>query len=86
MLNKLQAIIKNVIIMVYYLARYLVGVLVLRAGQASLMQRGEDPPEGPTSVLALSHLLGEEVAVGTEGYFEGGPRLWGGALMWSKQH
>lgn len=46
MLNKLQAIIKNVIIMVYYLSRYLVDVLVLRAGQASLMQRGEDPPRG----------------------------------------
>lgn len=59
MLNKLQAIIKNMIIMVYCFVRSLVGVLVLRAGQAFLIQRGEDPQRGLPSVLALSHLLVE---------------------------
>lgn len=46
MLNKLQAIIKNMIITVYCLARSLVGVLMLRASPASLMLRGEEPQKG----------------------------------------
>lgn len=53
MLNKLQAIIKNMIITVYCLARSSVGVLVLRASQASLIQRGEDPQRGSTLVPGL---------------------------------
>lgn len=53
MLNKLQAIIKNMIIMVYCLARSLVGVLVLGAGQASLKRRGEDPQKGSALLPGL---------------------------------
>lgn len=54
MLNKLQAIIKNMIIVVYCLARSSVGVRMLRAGQASPRQRGEDPQRGPTLSSGLA--------------------------------
>lgn len=53
MLNKLQAIIKNMIITVYCLTRSVVGVLGLRAGQASRLQRGEDPQRGSAFVFGL---------------------------------
>ena len=53
MLNKLQAIIKNMIITVYCLARSAVGVLVLRASQASRIQRSEDPQRGSALISGL---------------------------------
>lgn len=69
MLNKLQAIIKNMIITFYCLARSSVGVLVLRAGQSSLMLRDEDPQKGSTLIPGLSQLIAKEVAMGAEGCF-----------------
>lgn len=68
MLNKLQAIIKNMIIMVYCLARPSVGVRVLRSGQASLIGGLKTPREGPLSFLALLHLLEGKVSVRAGGH------------------
>lgn len=51
MLNKLQAIIKNVIILIHCLAGSSVGVRRLRTVQASPRQRGEDPQRRPPSGL-----------------------------------
>lgn len=53
MLNKLQAIIKNMIITVYCIARSVVGVLVLRASQASQIQTSEDPQRGSALISGL---------------------------------
>lgn len=54
MLNKLQAIIKNVIIEVYCLTWSSVGVPVLRAGRASVKQKeGRDPKRGSTCFPSL---------------------------------
>ena len=82
MLNKLQAIIKNVIIAVYCLARSSVGVRMLRAGQALLRQRVEDPQRGS----ALSSGLvtppgGGGGSGGSRDASEEGRRPWGGVAV-----
>lgn len=87
MLNKLQAIIKNMIITVYCIARSAVGVLVLRASQTSQIQRSEDPQRGSALISGLvTPLRGGGGSGGRRDTSEGGQKPWGGAVMWQKEH
>lgn len=85
MLNKLQAIIKNTIITVYCLAGSSVGVLVLRASQASLMRCSSHSGGSPLNSALVTPWRGGGGSGGRETLVkeDRGP---GSAAMRHRQH